>query len=754
MDKGNASWEQVHRILFPGGPVPVSLLDASSHPHSGAGLLGPPPGMKSPFEMLPDFGNSLQGGPPLAPPRPPLADPRLVTRREDSLHFFAIPPPVPRDPKMLHHIKLFAAFVAKFGVENESLVRAKQQGKSEFSFLYGGEPGSEASIGRHYYEWQKEVMLKVLEARKAVSEGKIPPDRLRSMQRELEQCLQGVQTLRDFRLEAIIGLPENGKLDWQKIALEVGVPLPGERRPSFAEPSEKDKMAPKPQMAKPVMDAPTDPRRNVKTDRTRGGAGRRDEKEAKEEFPSPGNRRRRRSRSRSPERDRHRPRSPSHRNHSPRRRGRSHSRSPRRRERFQSKRDADERKDDSNNNKLTHHHHQPGQSLQQQPEPLPLEALPFASQHVGHILAPPPQPPANLEHPPGFAVAADNTTFARYITAPLMHDSQQGPPLPPQQQQHHFASISQDPGLPRVPGSYPQVGAAFAPALSEIPAQQQQFLLQQLQLSHIQSQLSNGPLGPQPPPPPPPPWSSGGEVLPLEVHAPPPQHFVGLVGGQPPPPPPPSAPVPAIFLRQQPGVSAEKYDPLQPTSSSNDVEMEVEGGSSPKAAAAVAVAADEEPEVVNSKLEVAEAGSKRSSEAAATSKEKDHKEKDHHKEEDGDEDGERLQKERSEKDGRALKVVRNTVAEFVKELLNPKWRDGVLSKDDFKVIAQKAVNKVVGNLQGSQIPKGTERVDRFMASSKDKIVKLVQEYVEKHTKNAPAPSSTAATAEEDNGAAS
>lgn len=80
----------------------------------------------------------------------------------------------------------------------------------------------------------------------------------------------------------------------------------------------------------------------------------------------------------------------------------------------------------------------------------------------------------------------------------------------------------------------------------------------------------------------------------------------------------------------------------------------------------------------------------------------------------------------SKKSSRGLKMLRSAIADHVKEVLKPTWREGYMSKEAFKTIAKKAVEKVVGNLPSHHIPKSQEKVDQFMKASRSKISKLVQ----------------------------
>ncbi|KAH7332070.1 hypothetical protein KP509_20G066500 [Ceratopteris richardii] len=83
---------------------------------------------------------------------------------------------------------------------------------------------------------------------------------------------------------------------------------------------------------------------------------------------------------------------------------------------------------------------------------------------------------------------------------------------------------------------------------------------------------------------------------------------------------------------------------------------------------------------------------------------------------------------KSKKSSRGLKLLRTAVADRVKVLLKPAWKEGRLSKDAFKTIAKKAVEKVTSNLPSHHIPKTQDKVDQFMAVSSPKISKLVQVY--------------------------
>jgi len=86
------------------------------------------------------------------------------------------------------------------------------------------------------------------------------------------------------------------------------------------------------------------------------------------------------------------------------------------------------------------------------------------------------------------------------------------------------------------------------------------------------------------------------------------------------------------------------------------------------------------------------------------------------------------------KEIRMMRAFRSELAEFVKEVLKPTWREGQMSKEAFKTIVKKVVDKVAGSLQSHQIPKSQEKIDQFLELSRQKLTKLVQGYVDKYVK--------------------
>ena len=75
---------------------------------------------------------------------------------------------------------------------------------------------------------------------------------------------------------------------------------------------------------------------------------------------------------------------------------------------------------------------------------------------------------------------------------------------------------------------------------------------------------------------------------------------------------------------------------------------------------------------------------------------------------------------------RGLTLLRTAVAEHVKETLKPTWREGQMSKEAFKTIAKKAVDKVLSAIKPHQVPNTEEKVATYMVNARPKIAKLVQ----------------------------
>uniref|UniRef100_A0A1D1YB41 Zinc finger CCCH domain-containing protein 55 n=1 Tax=Anthurium amnicola TaxID=1678845 RepID=A0A1D1YB41_9ARAE len=86
------------------------------------------------------------------------------------------------------------------------------------------------------------------------------------------------------------------------------------------------------------------------------------------------------------------------------------------------------------------------------------------------------------------------------------------------------------------------------------------------------------------------------------------------------------------------------------------------------------------------------------------------------------------------KDSRSMKLFKIALADFVKEVLKPSWRQGNMSKEAFKTIVKKTVDKVSGSVSKHQIPKTQAKINQYVESSQRKLTKLVMGYVDKYVK--------------------
>ncbi|XP_072978392.1 uncharacterized protein [Typha angustifolia] len=89
-------------------------------------------------------------------------------------------------------------------------------------------------------------------------------------------------------------------------------------------------------------------------------------------------------------------------------------------------------------------------------------------------------------------------------------------------------------------------------------------------------------------------------------------------------------------------------------------------------------------------------------------------------------------KSKKSKDSRSAKIFKNAIASFVKEVLKPSWRQGNMSKEAFKTIVKKTVDKVYDSAH--HIPKSQAKITQYVESAERKITKLVMGYVDKYVK--------------------
>lgn len=94
---------------------------------------------------------------------------------------------------------------------------------------------------------------------------------------------------------------------------------------------------------------------------------------------------------------------------------------------------------------------------------------------------------------------------------------------------------------------------------------------------------------------------------------------------------------------------------------------------------------------------------------------------------DGDDKDDKADEGKKSKDTKGLRAFKFALAEFVKELLKPTWKEGQINKDAYKNIVKKVVDKVIGTMQGAaNIPQTQEKIDQYLSFSKSKLTKLVQ----------------------------
>lgn len=80
---------------------------------------------------------------------------------------------------------------------------------------------------------------------------------------------------------------------------------------------------------------------------------------------------------------------------------------------------------------------------------------------------------------------------------------------------------------------------------------------------------------------------------------------------------------------------------------------------------------------------------------------------------------------RKSKDSRSMKLFKACLAHFVKEVLKPSWRQGNMSKETFKTVVKKTVDKVSEAMKSHQIPKSKAKINHYIDSSQRKLTKLV-----------------------------
>jgi hypothetical protein len=82
-------------------------------------------------------------------------------------------------------------------------------------------------------------------------------------------------------------------------------------------------------------------------------------------------------------------------------------------------------------------------------------------------------------------------------------------------------------------------------------------------------------------------------------------------------------------------------------------------------------------------------------------------------------------KERNKEESRSMKLLKVALADYVKEVLQPAWRQGNISKDAFKIIVKKTVDKVSASVPSHHIPRTPSKINQYVESSQQKVTKLV-----------------------------
>ncbi|CAN0877407.1 Zinc finger CCCH domain-containing protein 38 [Linum grandiflorum] len=100
----------------------------------------------------------------------------------------------------------------------------------------------------------------------------------------------------------------------------------------------------------------------------------------------------------------------------------------------------------------------------------------------------------------------------------------------------------------------------------------------------------------------------------------------------------------------------------------------------------------------------------------------------------GEENIEDEEDKKNKEEAKGSRAFKFALVEFVKEALKPAWKEGQVSKDSYKNIVKKVVDKVTGSVQVANIPQTQEKIEQYVSASKPKMTKLVQAYVEKFQK--------------------
>jgi hypothetical protein len=73
-----------------------------------------------------------------------------------------------------------------------------------------------------------------------------------------------------------------------------------------------------------------------------------------------------------------------------------------------------------------------------------------------------------------------------------------------------------------------------------------------------------------------------------------------------------------------------------------------------------------------------------------------------------------------------LKMFRVALTDFIKELVKPAWKNGILSINAHRMLVKKASDKVVSSVQPHHVPNTQESVRQYISMYRPKIEKLVE----------------------------
>ncbi|XWS37258.1 hypothetical protein CRYUN_Cryun19dG0027900 [Craigia yunnanensis] len=84
-------------------------------------------------------------------------------------------PPKPTDENVIKKIEALCQYIAKNGPDYEDMVRKYESGNPEYSFLYGGEPESEAAVAHDFFWWMKKKSILVCKSDKQQEDSSLRP---------------------------------------------------------------------------------------------------------------------------------------------------------------------------------------------------------------------------------------------------------------------------------------------------------------------------------------------------------------------------------------------------------------------------------------------------------------------------------------------------------------------------------------------------------------------------------------------------